>query len=141
MPKISQYELDREANIARNRALLATLDIPKDLFPPKEVRQPKKSAASKKRRAEVDESTEEPEDSPPKVARTDSGHEPSGARRSARNAGKTVDYKSERNGGLPLPVTARNRSKKQGNTGPLGTGNGGKKMYGFFKLFRVQPCL
>jgi E3 ubiquitin-protein ligase UHRF1 len=134
MPQLSQYEKDRLANIERNKALLASLelDIPQNLFPQKEVRRPKKPAAPKKRRAEPDENDEAPKESPAKVARTDASDDASGVRRSARNAGKTVDYKSEKTGGLPLPLSVRNRNKKPGNAGPLGEGKGGKKMCVFF---------
>jgi E3 ubiquitin-protein ligase UHRF1 len=127
MPKLSQYEIDRIENIARNKALLDAL-VPKDLFPPtKEVRQPKKPTAPKKRKAEVDESEENSTESEPKAARTDSGDEPSsGARRSARNAGKKIDYKAEQIRSLPSPISTRN---KPGNAGPLGSGASSRKMY------------
>jgi E3 ubiquitin-protein ligase UHRF1 len=130
MPKLSQYEIERAKNIERNKALLATLEIHKDLFPPKEVHRPKKSAAPKKRKAEVDENDGASAGSTPKVARTDSGDEPSsGARRSARNAGKKVDYRAEQIRSLPNPISSRNR--KPGNAGPLGTGASTRKMCAF----------
>lgn len=131
--KVSKYEIERNANIARNKAVLAELDIRMDLFPPKEVRQPKKSTTSQKRpRAETDENIDEPKQSPPKIARTESIDRPSGARRSARNAGKIIDYKSGKSDGGPLPLIVRNHSNKPGNAGPIGEGRarGGKKMYG-----------
>jgi|SRR5882762_1321940 len=132
MPKLSQYELDRLQNIKRNMALLTSLDIHTDLFPPKEVRRPKKLAAPKKRKSENDDPSG---DSPPKFARTDITDEPlSGARRSARNAGKKINYTGEQIRSLPDPVSSR--SKKLGNAGPLGTGSG-NKMY-VFPLYTIN---
>jgi E3 ubiquitin-protein ligase UHRF1 len=128
MVKLSQYEINRNNNIARNLALLAGLDIHKDTVPPKEVRKPKKVAAPKKRKAEVDENDDASAASPSKVPRTDTGNEPSfGARRSARNTGKKVDYKAEQIRSLPAPISIRN---KPGNEGPLGSGASSRKMCG-----------
>jgi E3 ubiquitin-protein ligase UHRF1 len=125
MPKLSQYEIDREQNIERNKAILAGLDLPK--IPPKETCQPKKPAARKKRKVEDDENNDVSAGSPPKFARTTISDEPSsGARRSARNAGKKVDYKAERIRSVPVPISTRN---KPGNSGPLGSGASGHKMY------------
>ena len=125
MVKLSQYEITRNNNIARNKALLAGFDIPKDTFPAKEVRKPRKAAAPKKRKAEVDENDDA---SSFKVPRTDTGDEPSsGARRSARNAGKRVDYKAEQIRSLPAPISIRN---KPGNEGPLRSGASSYKMCG-----------
>lgn len=131
MAKISDYEKEREANIARNKALLASLGLekPTTFDEPKEVRRPKKTAVSKKRKAEP--TTEETGDqSVPKVARTDSDNDgPSSGtrRRSARNTGKTVDYKSEQLRSLPAPLTGR-REEGTGNEGPLRSGSGINKM-------------
>lgn len=124
---LSQYEIEREANMARNAALLTSLGLTndsKDLFPV-QTKKPKKVTAPVKRKAK-DAADEEER---PKVARTDSDDAPtSGTRRSARNAGKTVDYKAEINRGLPEPAAAR--SMEPGNSGPVGAGSG-KKMYVF----------
>ena len=125
-PKLSQYEIDREANIARNAALLASLGLTKDrreLFPV-QPKQPnlKKVVVPFKRKAEDSVAEERP-----KVARSDSDDAPtSGTRRSARNAGKTVDYKAGINRGPSESLAAR--SQKPGNSGPVGVGSG-KKMY------------
>ena len=129
-PKLSQYEIDREANIAKNRALLADLELTndsKELFTVKAPKQPRRKnvVAPVKRKAE-DEVAEEHH---LKVARSDSDVTPaSKTRRSARNAGKTVDYKAEIKRGLSEPLAAR--SQKPGNSGPVGVGSG-KKMYAF----------
>ena len=128
-PKLSQYEIDREANIARNAALLASLGLTKDcreLFPVQAPKQPnlKKVVVPVKRKAEDSVAEERP-----KVARSDSDDAPtSGTRRSARNAGKTVDYKAGINRGPSESLAAR--SQKPGNSGPVGVGSG-KKMYVF----------
>jgi E3 ubiquitin-protein ligase UHRF1 len=135
MPKLSQYEIDRANNIKKNNALLASLDIHKDIFPPKEVQRPKKIAAPKKRKAEVNENDDASVGSPPKIARTDTGDELlSGARRSARNAGKKVDYRAEQVRSIPTPVSTRN---KPGNQGPLGSGASTRKMCVY--LFNMMP--
>lgn len=133
MPKLSQYEIEREKNIARNQEVLEKLNIVGNLFPSKEVRRPKKPAAPKKRKAEVDENDDTSVGtSPSKIARTETGDEPlSGARRSARNAGKRVDYKAEQIRTLPGPVSSRNGSNRPGNAGPLGTGASSRKMHAF----------
>lgn len=133
---ISQYEIERAANIERNKAILAKLEIPKDIFPVKAAQKPKKSTAPKKRKVEIDETSE---DSPAKFSRTDSDEAPSaGSRRSARNAGKKIDYKAELYRGLPPPVAGH--SSKPGNTGPLGAGGSGKKMY-VCLMFNFRVCL
>ncbi|KAF7966629.1 hypothetical protein HWV62_37539 [Athelia sp. TMB] len=140
MAKISQYERDRDANIARNKALLASLNIEQIPFDePKEVRRPKKSAASKKRKAEpvIEETTDE---NAPKIARTDSENDgpASRTRRSARNAGKTVDYKSEHlRSQLPAPLTG-SRGGLTGNEGPLRTGSNIKKIVQFGSIPGVE---
>lgn len=128
-PKMSQYEIEREANIARNAALLASMGLTKDskdLFPVQAKKPKQKKVVVPVKRKAEDESAEEAR---PKIARTDSDDAPSsGTRRSARNAGKTVDYKAEANRGLPEPLAAG--SFKPGNSGPVGVGSG-KKMYVF----------
>lgn len=127
MPKLSQYEIEREENIKRNNALLDALGISK--VHPKEGPKPKKAAPPKKRKAQVDENNDVSAGSPPKIARTTSSDESlSGARRSARNAGKKVNYKAEQIRDIPVPISTRN---KAGNAGPLGSGASGRKMCAF----------
>jgi len=129
MPKISQYEIDREENIKRNNAVLESLGVTQVKVHPAKVPKPKKAAPLKKRKAEVDENDGVSAGSPPKVARITSSDEPlSGARRSARNAGKKVDYKAEQLRVIPVPISTRN---KAGNAGPLGSGASGRKMCAF----------
>jgi hypothetical protein len=126
MPKLSHYEIEREENIKRNQALLDALGIPK--VHPEKAPKPK-AALPKKRKAKVDENDDASAGSPPKIARTTSSDEPlSGARRSARNAGKKIDYKAEQIRSTPVPISTRN---KAGNAGPLGSGASGRKMCAF----------
>ncbi|KIM85290.1 hypothetical protein PILCRDRAFT_817291 [Piloderma croceum F 1598] len=134
MPKLSQYEIEREENIKRNSALLDALGIQK--VHPKEVPKPKKAVPPKKRKAEVDENNDASAGSPPKIARTTSSDQPlSGARRSARNAGKKVDYKAEQIRVIPVPISTRN---KAGNAGPLGSGASGRKIVKFGSIPDIE---
>lgn len=98
------YELQRERNIAANKKLLESLNIPQ-VFAPKA---PKTKA--RKRRAPTPEPTDD--EPPSKVVRvtapTDNVDAPStGLRRSGRNAGKKIDYVAVQERGQPTPVSQR----------------------------------
>lgn len=92
----TNYEILRAANIARNKALLAALNI-EEIFPPPAKQTPKPKAtksAPKKRKAPTPEG-EDSAETPAKKRQARSEDEnanATGLRRSARNAGKTVDY-------------------------------------------------
>jgi E3 ubiquitin-protein ligase UHRF1 len=105
------YAEEREQNIARNRKLLAGLDIGplKPKYEPKENLK-KKATAKKRRSPSLDnDGSEEP---PKKISRTpDDSNASEGARRSSRLAGRTVDYKQEQDRGVPEPITI-NRSQR-----------------------------
>jgi E3 ubiquitin-protein ligase UHRF1 len=105
------YAEEREQNIARNRKLLAGLDIGplKPKYEPKENLK-KKATAKKRRSPSLDnDGSEEP---PKKISRApDDSNASEGARRSSRLAGRTVDYKQEQDRGVPEPITI-NRSQK-----------------------------
>ncbi|KAF8642290.1 hypothetical protein AX16_009560 [Volvariella volvacea WC 439] len=104
---ISDYERQRQLNIAANKALLAELQLDKPLFEPTEKRQ-KKGPANKKRKAdEGAEFQDEPTEPLPKAAKTDDSAAPtaSGPRRSSRNANKQVQYNVEKQVGSPKPIT------------------------------------
>ncbi|KAJ7169914.1 PUA-like domain-containing protein [Mycena filopes] len=127
---VSQYEKDRLANIERNKALLKSMGLDKPFFEPKEIRRPK---ATKKRK-----SVEEHEGLPsPKSSRTESanstnpsdGVDATTTRRSSRNAGKKVDYKSEIQRGSPLPVSFSSGIRTTENAGPLGRESGSKRIH------------
>ncbi|TCD71502.1 hypothetical protein EIP91_008883 [Steccherinum ochraceum] len=104
------FDEQREANIARNKALLATIGLSEEataLLPPRAVKPPKKKKQlqSKKRKAPTPEpekdGDENTSDAPPaKVSRVES----SGLRRSGRTAGKVVDYAGD---GDKLPQGTR----------------------------------
>jgi len=108
---MSEYEREKEENIARNKLLLADLGLDKPFFEPKETRQ----APTKKRKAPADK---EPSDrsSPAKVSRVVSEGESSELRRSQRNVGKSIDYK----GPLKRPDLPPVRSSIDDHRGPFG---------------------
>lgn len=91
------FDEERAANIARNKALLASIgisDMKNEIFQ-KKAPPPKKKAQLKKRKApspDPDASDEEEAAPPPKVARAETEENEGGLRRSRRNAGKKVDY-------------------------------------------------
>ncbi|KAJ7293610.1 PUA-like domain-containing protein [Mycena rebaudengoi] len=123
---VSDYERQRDRNIARNRELLKSLGLDAPLIEPKEK---KPKAAPKKRKPEP---TDDSDSRPTKAARTgqeglqesDTGDTPSAVRRSSRNAGKTVDYKAEHQGGAPVPVSFKSGVRTTENAGPLGRDGG-----------------
>ncbi|KAJ3475177.1 hypothetical protein NLI96_g12010 [Meripilus lineatus] len=95
--KMLSFDEERAANIARNKALLASIgisDMKNEIFQ-KKAPPPKKKAQLKKRKApspDPDASDEEEAAPPPKVARAETEENEGGLRRSRRNAGKKVDY-------------------------------------------------
>ncbi|KAF8922522.1 PUA-like domain-containing protein [Mucidula mucida] len=107
---VSEYERQRDANIARNKALLKSLGLDTPLFEPKEKIIPKPKAPKKRKEPPT------PEESGP-------------TRRSARNRGKKVDYKSEQKISSPMPISFQAGIRVSGNEGPLGSGDGVKRKY------------
>ncbi|TFK57273.1 hypothetical protein OE88DRAFT_1715965 [Heliocybe sulcata] len=94
---LTAYEIQRQKNIESNRLLLEELGLETPFFP-KEEKPKKKPAAPKKRKsAPAVEDNAEGENFPVKTARVSSEDVTGtdGPRRSARNAGKKVDYNSE----------------------------------------------
>lgn len=89
MPELS-WDEQREANIARNRAMLAELDINSQSILSSRAKPPPKPKQTKKRKAPTPDASgdSDTEASAPKAARTADG----GLRRSSRVAGKVVDY-------------------------------------------------
>ncbi|KAJ8522541.1 hypothetical protein ONZ45_g907 [Pleurotus djamor] len=86
---ISDYEKQRNANIARNKLLLEALELDRPQFEPVEDR---RKPRPKKRKADDDSSEVKPtQEKRAKVTEIPEG----GVRRSGRNAGKTIDYKAE----------------------------------------------
>ncbi len=108
------------------------LDTP--LFEPKEKIIPKPKAPKKRKEPPVTTDDGEPA---AKVSRGDgdsSTPEESGpTRRSARNRGKKVDYKSEQKISSPMPISFQAGIRVSGNEGPLGSGDGVKRKY--------NPCV
>lgn len=107
MPKLTDYELQREQKIAANRRLLESLGLTdlNNLIPTRapstkpDSKLKVKSELQKKRKAKtdvVDENDENGVDVPKKSARTNDA-ENGPVRRSQRNAGKEIDYKKIEN--------------------------------------------
>jgi len=96
----SQYEKDRLANIKRNSDLLLTLGLDelKNFTPPKTTRQDVAPAAKSHKRKSPPQDAKDEDGSGSKASRTRATQDimdTSGLRRSARNAGKVVDYQSK----------------------------------------------
>ena len=95
----------------------------------------KKRVKTKKRKIE-DEDNDETE----RVAKVQRvAVEPGdGVRRSARNAGKNINYDSEIRQSLPEPLIAR--ARKSENDGPMGR-DGGKRTHNPYEpFFRARKC-
>lgn len=130
------YERMRQANIESNKALLASLGLEKPLIEPKQTKRPaapKKAPATKKRSAPASDATSGEESSDerrPKVQRVSAVREGDedgpGPRRSGRNAGKSVDYKSE-NANAAGRVPKLLSIKDDMNAGPEGRAMGKRK--------------
>lgn len=93
------YEKARVENIERNRELLRSLGLDelKTFVPPKTVKEAP-TAKSRKRKSPPLQDTKDGDESNAKVSKTRAAQDitdASGVRRSARNAGKFIDYKSE----------------------------------------------
>ena len=95
------YEKSRNENIKRNREMLLALGLDelKTYVPPKTTKKDVVPAAkSRKRKSPPLQDTKDEDKSDPKVSKTRADQDitnTSGVRRSSRNAGKVVYYKSE----------------------------------------------
>ncbi|KAF7339443.1 E3 ubiquitin-protein ligase ORTHRUS 5 [Mycena sanguinolenta] len=128
---VSDYERQRLLNIQRNKALLTSMGLDKPFFEPEEVKRQKPSkSAPKKRKAEEHDGAPDAKKATrvESVKSTDSG-EASPLRRSSRNAGKTVDYKSEKQTGSHLPISFKSGIREMENSGPLGREAGSKRIH------------
>ncbi|KAJ7619061.1 PUA-like domain-containing protein, partial [Mycena polygramma] len=123
---VSDYEKQRLVNMERNKALLRTMGLDKPFFEPKEIKRPK---ASTKRKRVVEEPDNAPNAKSSRVEPVAVDTDPGPVRRSSRNTGKTVDYKSEQKGGSPLPISFRSGIRSTENTGPLGKEAGSKRIH------------
>ncbi|KAJ7492586.1 PUA-like domain-containing protein [Mycena latifolia] len=125
---VSDYEKQRQRNIERNKALLNQLGLDKPFFEPKETKRPK--TTSKKRK-----SADDRESGPTaKSARTEPVNLPEASaganvRRSSRNAGRTVDYKTEKLVASPLPISFKSGIRTTENTGAMGREAGSNRIH------------
>ncbi|KAF4623339.1 hypothetical protein D9613_001819 [Agrocybe pediades] len=130
---VSQYELNKQANIQKNKELLAALGLEKPLFEP-QAKMVKRAPKGKKRK------TPEPEDSYAEESEPEEEKEPKsqptkaqkvegdgGVRRSSRISGKVIDYKKEIVKGSPVPVSYSSGVKVATNEGPMGREEGVRK--------------
>jgi len=94
------YEKERAENIKRNREMLLDLGLDelKKYVPPKTTKKDVAPVTQSRKRKSPPQDAEDGNESNAKVLKTRAAEgitDASGARRSARNAGKVVDYKSE----------------------------------------------
>ncbi|KAI5835345.1 hypothetical protein K523DRAFT_411703 [Schizophyllum commune Tattone D] len=126
----SAYEKLKAANIEKNKALLislgleaATTQVFKDKPKPAPKPKPKKAAPKKRKEPPAREEDEGPDT---KTQRVETVEAPSGVRRSARNAGKSVDYNAEHNKALKT-IVSFDTGRTSKNTGKLGSEDGKPK--------------
>lgn len=149
----TDYDRMREANIARNKALLASLGVEKSVGVMVEQHRASKKpapAVSKKRKARDEDEYSQDEDNTDEDEEKDDGEDEErlkkkskarrkapaesasdGPRRSGRNAGRVVDYKSEKSASIGHPVPA-SVSRKRGEAlkeGPMGRSAGSKRLH------------
>lgn len=123
------FEDEREANVARNRALLMEFNLEHESsFMVRKKAPPKQKQKTQKKRKEAPSNDDDENVKPPRkaaalVASTD-GDASAGPRRSGRNAGKKIDYAGDgdnlrRNNG-PQVLTERARVKEsEGQKGTM----------------------
>jgi hypothetical protein len=105
------YEKSRMENIKRNRELLFSMqldDLKKHVPPKTQTKDVAPTAKSRKRKSPPPRDMEEEDEFETKAVKTRATQDimnTSGMRRSARNAGKTVDYKSEVVNTLPEVIS------------------------------------
>ena len=92
MPSDDAFEREREANIARNKALIATLELQDNTFLPPKKLKPQKAKPTKLVKRKADNVDENDDDKPTTKVAVVAGGETGGPRRSGRNVGKRVDY-------------------------------------------------
>ncbi|KAJ7254078.1 PUA-like domain-containing protein [Mycena haematopus] len=127
---VSDYERQRLLNIERNKALLTSMGLDKPFFEPEEIKRPKPSkATSHKRKAEEHDGAPSAKASRVGSVKSMDSGEAGLLRRSSRNAGKTVDYKSEQQAGSPLPISFKSGIRETENSGPLGREAGSKRVH------------
>ncbi|KAF8626539.1 hypothetical protein AX15_004842 [Amanita polypyramis BW_CC] len=121
-----EYERQRQLNIQKNTELLKSLGLDKPIFEWKE--KPTKAKSPTKKRKVENEENEEPKrvSKAQRISAADPDAGATDVRRSARNAGKRVDYNSEIQRGLPVPLVRK--TPKSGNEGPSGR-DGGQRKY------------
>ncbi|KAJ6604685.1 PUA-like domain-containing protein [Mycena vulgaris] len=127
---VSDYERQRQLNMERNKQLLIELGLDKPFFEPKETKR-QKAAPKKRKSADDHEGAPSAKSARTEPANSDnstaSSGEPSAVRRSSRNAGRTVDYKTEKSESSPLPISFK--SGIRSTDAPLGREAGSKRIH------------
>jgi len=120
---MSNYERQRQLNIEKNKAILKSMGLDKPFFEPKENPHKAKAAVKKRKStANDDESLQPPA---PKISRTEpTDVVDAGVRRSARHAGKTIDYAAEQKRSASIPISFKSGIRGTDNAGPLGRESG-----------------
>ncbi|KAG9222839.1 hypothetical protein PLEOSDRAFT_1101745 [Pleurotus ostreatus PC15] len=117
---ISEYERQRDENIARNQKLLEELGLDKPIFEPVESKRPAKAKRTDKKR-KVDDTDVTP-DAPKRVKSSEIPE--GGVRRSGRNVGKSIDYKKEVVRAPTVSAAVQSGIKSVENEGPMGREEG-----------------
>ncbi|KAF9015218.1 PUA-like domain-containing protein [Cyathus striatus] len=131
---VSNYEKQRELNIAKNKDVLRMLGLEGPTLEPRE-KIPHKIQRNKKRKAEalsqVTEANEQDGSSAKFQAAegSEAGTENKPLRRSSRNVGKKVDYSAEISTARTLPLAYSSGVKTSDNDGPLGREAGAKRLH------------
>ena len=113
------YEKSRNENIKRNREMLLALGLDelKTYVPPKTTKEVIPAVKSRKRKSPPLQDMKDEDESDAKVSKTGAAQDitnTSGVRRSARHAGKVVDYKSEIVTTLPEVISTAAKIAKNG---------------------------
>ncbi|KIK06967.1 hypothetical protein K443DRAFT_673855 [Laccaria amethystina LaAM-08-1] len=125
---ISEYEKTRNINIQRNKELLESLGLDKPLVEPKEQKRKPSTTSKKRKSTATNDEAEEPSQPATKSQCIEIATNPdSTVRRSSRNTGKHVDYRSEIRGDQVLPLAFSSGVKISENEGPLGRDDGVRK--------------
>lgn len=117
------YEKTRNENIKRNREILLALGLDelKTYVPPKAVKEVVPTAKSRKRKSPPLQDAKDEDESNAKVSKTRAAQDitnTSGMRRSARNAGKVIDYNREVVKTVPevISTAAKNAQGSEGRS-------------------------
>jgi E3 ubiquitin-protein ligase UHRF1 len=123
----------------QNKELLESLGLDKPLVEPKEQKRKPSTTSKKRKSTATNDEAEEPSQPATKSQCIEIATNPdSTVRRSSRNTGKHVDYRSEIRGDQVLPLAFSSGVKISENEGPLGRDDGVRKHDPFVQLVDVE---